>query len=758
LTVWYAAEDGQRLSQAFGNYRELATRARSFAAMAVFKLWQPTMTGPAEPERLDGQRVSAGYFRVLGVQPILGRSFDPADDRRGGPDVVVISDALWRRRFAADPSIVGRRITLNDQPYTVLGVMPPSFEDVLQPSAQLWGLLQYDTSLPIDGREWGHHLQMAARVLPDVDIGRAVRELNAIAAHPTPEFARPPWCRMNHGLIAVALQEDLTRAVKPALLAVLGAVLLVLTIACVNVTNLLLARGAQRRGEFAVRAALGAGRSRLVQQLITESVLLAMLGGLVGIVVAQGGVRALVALSPAEMPRLGAIRVDATVFLFALGISAVIGAAVGLAPALQATRGDLRDGLQDGSRRTVGGHRFTRAALVITEVALAVVLSVGAGLLLRSLERLFAISPGFDASHVLTMQVQVASADRYRNDAAFHQFFDRALDAARQVPGVAQAAFVSQLPLSGSGADGAQVLDSYGAHIEPSPTAPIEIADVLRYAVTPSYFAVMHIPLIRGRLLDERDMAPSAVRPIVVSETFAKTRFAGGNPIGRHIRLGGFDTRPWDEIVGVVGDVKQASLATAQANAAYATTDQWLWADNPLWLVVRAHGDAAALAPAIRRAVWSVDKDQPIVRVATMESLLSASEAERRFALIVFEAFALAALALSAIGIYGVLSGNVAERTREIGVRAALGASGGNILGLVVRQGMRLTLLGLVLGLGAAALASRAVVSLLFDISRLDPATYAGVVALLLGVAAIACWAPAWRAARVDPSIALRAE
>jgi putative ABC transport system permease protein len=556
---------------------------------------------------------------------------------------------------------------------------------------------------------------------------------------------------MSRGIAVTSLRDDVTAGAKPALLAVTGAVILLLVIACVNVTNLLLARGAQRRGELAVRAVLGAGRQRLIRQLLTESLLLALIGGVLGMAVAEAGVRALVALSPAELPRLGAISVNGAVFLFALGATTLTGLVVGLVPALYASRGDLSGGLQQGSRRTAGGDQMARRTLVVAEVALALVLLVAAGLLFRSLDRLFRIAPGFDASHVLAMEIQV-SGRRFNDDKVTRRFFDQTLDAVRRVPGVESAAFTSELPLSGEGLN-----EIYGITFEHD-ADPHDGHDVFRYAVSPAYFETMHIPLIRGRLFDGRDTLPTAVRPIVINESLAARKFRGLDPIGQRIRIGGANTRPWDEIVGVVGDVKQASLAAGQSNAAYATTDQWLWADTEQWLVVRTRGDAAAITGAIRNAVWSVDKDQPIVRVARMESLVAATEAARRFALTIFAAFALVALALAATGIYGVLSGSVAERTREIGVRAALGASRTDILALVVRQAMTLTTLGIALGVAGAFAVSRFLITLLYGVSRVDALTYSGVIAMLLCVSGIACAVPAWRAARVDPSVTLRAD
>jgi putative ABC transport system permease protein len=747
--IWDHGPDGAHQDVAFGTYRELVKRSRSFDAIAVMRSWQPTMTGPAEPQRLDGQRVSASYFQVLAVPPALGRDFDSSDDRLNGPKVAILSHGLWRRRFGGDHAIIGSQITLDENSYTIIGVMPNAFENIVAPSAEVWTLLQYDLSLPsVQGREWGHHLRMVGRLRPGVGTDQARRELDMIAHAPAPEFTRPPHASLKHGLIVNSLQDDITRGVKPALLAVLGAVMLVLTIACVNVTNLLLARGAQRRGEFAVRAALGAARTRMIRQLLTESLLLAGLGGGVGLLLAVWGVELLISLAPLNLPREGAIRVDGTAFAFGMGITTLIGLVVGLIPALHASRADLHIGLQQSSRHTAGGRQLTRRALVVAEVALALVLLVSAGLLLRSLQRLFAISPGFYASNMLTMQVQT-SGRRFDKDAT-HQFFAQALEVVRQAPGVTAAAFTSQLPLS-------EDLDEYGVQFEPSPNGKPEGGySSFRYAVSPGYFETMGIPLRRGRLLDARDVdgAPLAV---LISESLAKRKFPHQDPIGKRLHVGPTD-RPWYTIVGVVGDVKQASLAAPQSDAVYITPKQWHSADNAMSLVVRARGDAAALAPAIRKAIWSVDKDQPIVRVATMDDLLAASASERHFALILFETFGLVALVLAATGIYGVLSGSVTERTREIGVRLALGAQRRDVLGLIFRQGVKLTLSGVSIGLLAAWAVTRLLTKLLYGVSATDPLTFGGVALLLFLVALLACYFPARRATKVDPLVALRHE
>jgi putative ABC transport system permease protein len=534
--------------------------------------------------------------------------------------------------------------------------------------------------------------------------------------------------------------------------AIVGAVMVLLAIVCVNVTNLLVARAAQRRGEFAMRVALGAGRGRLLRQVLTESVLLASIGGVFGLGVANVGVGALVALSPAGLPRVDAIGLNGPVFAFALMVSALVGLTMGVIPALGAARPGLQDGLQHMSRRTAGKRGIARNVLVVTEVALALILLVGAGLLMRSLERLFAVTPGFAPSRLLTMQV-IDPGRASGGDTALRLYYERVVEVVSHVPGVTAVALTSQLPLSGD-------VDGYGYEFQSTPSVKAgEDGSAFRYVVTPGYFATMGIPLRRGRLVDESDLR-GGDEAIVISESLARRKFGDQNPIGQRVRFGpetGSD-RPWDVVVGIVGDVKQESLALGQTDAFYVVMGRWWWVDNVQSLVVRTSGDPAAMAPGVKRAVWSVDANQPIERIVSMDALIERTASQRRFALVVIETFALAALLLAAIGIYGVLSGSVTERMREIGVRAALGASRGNILGLVVWQGMALTSLGVAIGLGAAVAATRALVSLLFGVSHIDPVTYVGVVVLLGAVSMLACWLPAWRAARVDPAITLRSE
>jgi putative ABC transport system permease protein len=716
--------------------------------MAAMRPLQVTLVGEGEPERIDGQYVSASYFRVLGVSPALGRDFAEADDRPRAPFVAIISDALWRRRFGGDPAIVGRQVMIEGTPVTVIGVMPSGFENVIAPSAEVWATLQYDRALPVEGREWGHHLSLLGRLRPGVSPAQAREELDAIARASLEAFPRPAWASLQDGLVADQLQDDLTRAARPALLAILGAVGLLLALASVNVANLVLARNAERGSELAVRGALGASRLRIARQVFTEISLLTALGGALGVLLAAVAVDVGGLLVPPELPRTGSIEVNGPVLMFALGLTTLISLAIGVITGLPRSDGSLRIDLQQRSARVAIGRRAMRRTLVIGQVALAFVLLVGAGLLLRSLQRLFGSPPGFDAANLLTMQVAVSGAP-YRDPNAMHRFFDEALEAVRRVPGVAAAAFSSQLPLTGDE-------DLWGINFESAPTGEDEEdPDGFRYAVSPGYFEAMGIPLRRGRLLNQADRA-GGPRAVVINESFAKRRLRGLDPIGQRVRIG---PSPWFTVVGVVGDVKQTSLAVSRANAVYMIASQWeQFADRVRWLVIRSRGDAASLTPAIRRAIWSVDKNQPILRIATMDDRLRVSEAERRFALLLFESFAVLALFLAAIGTYGLISSGVMERMHEIGVRVALGASRRGIVALVLRQGMTLLAIGLLAGGAAAIIGARALVSLLFGVSPLDLFTYLSVMILLACVSAAACALPAWRAARVDPSIALRAE
>lgn len=749
VTIWDVFK-GERADVTFHTYREILARSRSLGALAAADKipWQPTLINAMQPERLDGQTVSGSYFHVLGVSPVLGRNFEPADDRFHGPKVVILSDTLWKRRFDADPAIVGREIRLDDNLWTVIGVMPAWFDNVLSPSSEIWTPLQFDSGhiAQFDSQEWGHHLEMLGRLRSDDGLNQTKHELDQIAHHSIAEFPRPAWASLSSGFIVDPLQRHITRGIKPALLAISGAVLLLLLIASVNVTNLLLARGVGRRAEFAMRAALGARRIRLFAQLIIESSLLSLIGGVVAIFVAQIGIAAFLFLSPPGLPRANSIALDRGVFVFAFLLTALIGVLIGAIPAFQAGRAELASEMQQNSQRIAGGHQAARRALVVGEVALALVLLVSAGLLWRSLEHLFAIEPGFAPSQLLTMQIQI-SGHRYDEDNARHRLIARVLNSVRQVPGVVSVAASNVLPFGGFQSDAY----TYGIEFEDQ-----RAYDVCRYVVSPSYFDTMRIPLHRGRLLNDRDKADAPL-VAVISESLAKREFGGAHPIGKRAHVGP-QNRPWYVIVGVVGNVKQASLAESQLDAVYITPTQSWFADDSISIVARTRGNSMGFAPAVKNAIWSVDRDQAIVHVASMDQLLAKSAAERRFAMIVFQTFALAALVLAVVGLYGVLAGSVNERIREIGIRSALGASPGEILRWVVEQGLRLAAFGIVIGLAAAAGVTQALTNLLFGISRFDPITYLAVIASFAAICAVACWVPASRAAKVDPSITLRAE
>jgi putative ABC transport system permease protein len=746
------AGDGRAVEPAYGTYEELVARSRSFESLSATDLWRPSLTGTDEPERLEGLRVSAGFFQTLGVLPAVGRAFDKTEDIPGGARVAVLSDRLVRRRFGGDRAVVGTAIALNGESYHVVGIMPPDFIDVIAPSTDVWSPLQAQPRAIPASREWGHHYRIVGRLASGVSVDVARRELAAIAGQKVAEFPRVPWASLENGLLVRGLQEDVTAAARPALIAIVGAAALLLVIACVNVTNLLLARSGRRRTEFALRAALGAGGKRLLRQLLTESMMLAAIGGALGFMVAQAGVGALIALSPPGLPRADLIRVDAAAFAFGLIVTTLVGVFVGVLPAIGASRGDVRGGMQISSRSVASGRGTARGVLVVSEVALALVLLVGAGLLLRSLDRLFAVSPGIRPTQVLTMQI-VDADQRGRTDAERLAYFDQVVASVRALPGVTGAALTSQLPLSGD-------LDAYGYAFAAFPEKQAgEDGAAMRYSVTPEYFSVMGIKLFRGRLLDATDIA-DAPQSFVISESLARRTFGNTDPIGQGARFGPETdgTRPWGTVVGVVGDVKQESLASMNTAAFYVAGAQWRWVDPVQSLVVRTTGDAAALTSAVKRAVWSVDRNKPITRVRTMEELIRSTGSERRFASVIYGTFAIAALLLAAVGLYGVISGRVAERTREIGIRTALGATRGEIVRGVLSNGLLLTSLGVLIGTFGAAATSRLLETLLYGISRADPATYAAVIGILGGVAVLACWAPARRAAAVDPAITLRSD
>ena len=719
----------------------------SFASVAAVATESLTLTGNAEPESLSAERVSWPFFATLGVRPAIGRDFDREDDVRDGPAVAILGEGLWRRRFGGDPGILGKSIPLDGKPTIVVGVMPAGFEDVLKPDAQIWVPLRVSATSP-DGCRFCRYLRAVARMRPGGRPGNARGELGRLVARLQREY---PNTYFEPQFPMIPLRDFVVRDVRPVLFAVLGAVACVLLIAGVNVTNLLLGQAAQRRAEFAVRKALGAGRRRLVRQLLTESLLLAMVGGVLGVGIAFGGIPALTAIAPPGLPFVHDVAVNLRVLGFAFALTTAVGIVFGLAPALQSSRGGVFSAMNDAGRHTAGGRRTGRSALVATEVALAIVLLVGSGLLLRSLRRLLDVPPGFDPRNVLTMQIQT-SGPRYATIEATRAYFDAVLAAVRATPGVESAGLTSQLPLSGDA-------DQYGVHTEPVPgTGPNDREHPgFRYAVSDGYLETMRIPIRRGRGLRPSDR--SGTLPVaVVDATTARHGWAGRGAIGRRVRIGPNDSGPWYTVVGIADDVKQASLDLESDNAIYIPESQWHFADDAMSLVVRSRVDPTALTAALRRAIRSVDRDVPVVRIATMTDLLERSTGSRRYALLLFQLFAAVAAILAGAGIYAVLAGSVAERTREIGVRAALGATRASIVRLVLRQGMTMTAVGVAAGLVAAAVFSPILATLLFATSRLDPAIYGGVATVLAAIAALACWVPAERAARVDPARTLRAE
>lgn len=739
-------QGGQPLQAAFGTYRELLVRSRSLVGLTAFRPWQPTLTGGEQPVRLEGQSVTASYFEVLGVAAAVGPGFDPAEDRPGGARQVLIAHALWRDRFGADPNLIGRVVQLDGAPMTVVGVMPARFENVTAPRAEIWTLLGYDPGpADFDTREWGRHLQMVGRMRPEVVVTDAAAELNNIAGRPVDEMPRAEWAALEGGFALTPLKDAVTADVKPTMVMLLGAVALLILVTCANLAILFLARGARRRGEFAMRIALGAGRRRLARYLVTEGLLLAAMGGVLGVAVGHAGLSGLTAVAPPSLPRTDVITIDGPALFVAFALTALVGVVFGLAPGLHrsgAGAADLREAGRGGSRRS----GTSRKALVVAEVAVTTVLLIGAGLLVRSARALFAQPLGMEPAGVVVMQV-LGTGLEVGDDAA-HRFFDDALEAVRRVPGVVSAATTSQLPLSGDE-------DVYGVVPDDPDAAEGTLGPASRYAVAPGYLEVMGIAVGQGRTLDEGDVA-GAPRVAVVSQSLALRLFPGGDVLGRRVRIGGGSEA--FAVVGVVEDVKHASLAAGPAPAVYVTPHQWQWADRVRWIVARAQTEPTALVPEIRSAVWSADSDQAIVRAQSMDALIARSEARRTFVAILLAAFALSALTVSSVGLLGVLSGLVAERTREMGVRSALGASRAEIVSLIVRQGIGMVIVGLALGVAAALVLSDALSAMLFEVGRLDPVTYLAVVALLMASAAAASALPAIRAGRADPVEALRGE
>jgi len=742
VMVWEREADGSRSTVGYATYADLGGEARSLSAAAVLGTGQVILAGDGEPERLASLRVSREYFSVLGVAPALGRDFLAEEDIPGSARVAILGHGLWQRRFGGDPGIIGRTVLMSEIPFTIVGVMGPEFRDYLSPDVQLWTTLRYDTQ-PWTCRTC-RHLRFVARLAPGVAPTTAQRELDLrferIAADHPGDYA-------SQGTTVVPLQAQLTADIRAGLLAVTLGVGFVLLIAVANVMNLQLGRAARRQGEFAIRGALGASRWQVVRQLLAENLLLASAGGAVGVAVAWGGIRLLTSLDRLALPRLDTVELDGAVLAFATAVTLLTGVGFGLAPAWSATQGDLEGALRQGGRGAGGRRHRLRAGLVVAEVGLALMLLAGAGLMVRSLQRLFSVELGFRPERLLTMEVGTFGS-RYDSLAAVVGFADQVAAAVRALPGVEGAAWTSMLPLGGD-------FNRYGVQIASQPLDnPAEAPAADRYLVSPDYLSTMGIPVQRGRGFTPQDRA-GADRVVVINETFAAAHWAGRDPLGDRVQVGGPDA-PWWTVVGVVGDVKHIGLDAAPTPQVYLPHAQWLYSEGLGGLVVRTTGNPASLAGPVRQAIRALDPNNPVSRVATMEELLAGSTAARRYAMWLFGLFAGIALMLAAAGIYGVLANTVQERTREIGIRTALGATRQAILRQVLGEGLRLTAVGLLVG-GTGALAlSRLLQGLLFGVTPHDPVTFLGVAAVVAGTALAACWVPARRAASVPPAEVLR--
>jgi putative ABC transport system permease protein len=728
------------------NLEDYRAGTRSFEEFATFVPQSVNMTGAGEPERVVGAFTTSSLFALLNVNVERGRALGAEDDAVGGGLVAVLGNEYWQRRFGGDPSVVGRPLTFNGEPFTVVGVMPAGFQfhgvapDVMLP-AHKWPNYQVARS--------SHSAWVFGRLKPGVSRETAQAELGAIAKRLEEAY---PADNKGRGVEVIGLQEEQVEDIRPALLILLAAVGFILLIACANIANLLLARGASRRKEVALRSALGASRVRLLRQLLTETLLLALLGGAAGLVFAQWGVDALLSLNSANIPLQGGFRVDAAldsrVLLFSLGLSVLTGLVFGIVPALQLSKADLNSDLKEGGKTEgSGGSRSRlRGAFVVSQVALSLVLLVGAGLLLNSFYRLLRAEPGFDPRNLLTMEYRLPK-NRYPKGGQQWAFHKEVVERVSRVPGVESAAVVRGLPFSGNGGS-----LTYLVPDRPAPPAGQE-PKALENAIDPNYLHTVGLPLLSGRNFTLQD-GPDAQPVVLVNRTMAEKLWPGEDPLGKRLEFP--EAKMSATVVGVVGDAKQYDIGETQRPQVYTA-----YAQNPHifgTLVLRANVEPLSLSKQVREAVWSVDPDQPVWKVRTVEYLLGVNVSDRRFLLYLMACFAGLALLLTALGIYGVVSYTVAQRTHEIGIRVALGAQGRDVLRLVLRHGMGLALLGVGLGLAAAYGVMRYLASLLYGVSATDPPTYAAVALLLAGVALVACLVPALRATRVDPMVALRHE
>jgi putative ABC transport system permease protein len=731
----------------YPNFLDWRARNQSFEAMATIRSWPITLTGDGEAQSVASRMVTADYFRVMRVRPLLGRDFSSEEDRFGAPSVTVISHAFWRSQFGGDPEIVGRTITLNNQPFKVVGIMPEEFRHQGPPA--MWVLTE-QYAVPNSGwfrRDDRIVGNVIARLKPGVTIEQARADMKSIEEQLIREY---PMQNAGNTIRLVTLRESIVGDARASLLLLFAAVGLVLLIACANVANLLLARAATRQKEFAIRAALGASRWRVLRQLLIESVLLGMAGGGLGLLLASWGVDLLIKFAPQDLPRVVGITIGWRVLGFTLALAALTGIVFGLAPAWQSSRTDLQEVLKEGGRSMsdVRGGRL-RNAFVVTEVALALVLLVGAGLLIKSLARLFASDPGFNAANVLTMELLPREA--YPSRAKLMQFHSQLLERIRARPGV-EAACVGNDDLPGLEPGWQNDINPEidGAYQKINPG---ELINVDWGIITEDYFKVMSIPLKQGRTFTSQEVAQGA--PVMlVDEQLSRKFWPEGDALGKHIK---YDSPTPHEIIGIVGDVRNYGSETPGRIKIYTPFGR-----TPLprsTLAVRSTGvDPLSLAAAIKSEVQAINSDVPVSEIATLESLLARRIAPRRFNTWMLGLFAAVALLLAAVGIYGVMSYAVTQRTHEIGIRMALGADARHVLKLVVGHGMMLVLMGVTIGLAGAFALTRLMSSLLFGVSATDPMTFITIVTLLAGVALLACYIPARRATKVDPMVALRYE
>jgi putative ABC transport system permease protein len=729
------------------NFLDWQKQTQSFTGMAATVERSFNLTGVGEPERLEGRRVSANLFELLGVPALLGRTFVLEDDRPG-THVVVLSYSLWQRRFGSDPAVIGRAITLNGESYTVVGVMPqlmqlPGYENV---NDQLWVSIAFPSE---EAAQRGNHfLEVIARLKPGITMKQAQAEMETISARLAQQY---PDYNTRIGAVVVPLHEQVVGDIKPALLVLLGAVGFVLLIACANVANLLLARAAVRQKEIAVRLALGASQSRLIRQFLTESVLLAIFGAVIGLLLAFFGLHALRTFIPASISQVETINIDARVLIFTILVAVVTGIGFGLAPAIHGSHLNLNDTLKEGGRdSTGGGGNRARGLLVIGEVAVSFVLLIGAGLLINSFFHLRKLDPGFRADHLLTMKVNLSEV-KYPDLERRAAFFDEVMRRVRELPGVRSAAVAGNLPLTYNG-------DSMAISVEGVPDPPTDQRpDVIFRAIGAGYFDTMGIPIVRGRDFTDQNNADSK-DVVVISEKTATHFWPGQDPIGKRLKPGWSTSKsPWREVIGIVKDVRQNDLIAPPKMQMYFTYRQPKnIAANAL--VVRTTIEPMSLAESVRNAIWSVDKDQTVADIDTMDHIVAGAVARQRFSMVLLGVFASLALMLASVGIYGVMSYSVAQRTREIGIRMALGARRADVLQMTVRQGLKLVGAGMILGLVAAFLLTRVMTTLLYGISATDPMTFIGISVMLLAVAILASYVPALRATKVDPITALRAQ